>query len=297
MKKFFFLAIILSVSTLTAFTQARNEKLSGQIVCSVCWFEETDRSKKPYGNLADIECAKDCSDKDLGQSLAVREPDGKFSLYALEKGDFKFKGKDFLQFVPKNVEIEGELRQEKDKKFVKVNALKVIGDAEIGAQTALDDHATLSLKDMSGIDQDTAGLKGRFVVLNFWATWCLPCKKEMPDLVKVQNEYAPLGVQVIGATADEAADKPKVLEFVRQMKINFPVWLGAKTTDTARFGVGTVLPGTVIIDREGKIIWRKIGAVKYADLRTELDKLLKDSATNSAQAAKKTEDNSSLVPA
>ena len=63
--------------------------------------------------------------------------------------------------------------------------------------------------------------------LNFWATYCIPCRKEMPDLAAIQNEYAALGVQVIGASTDEAADRAKVLQFVRETKINFPIWMGA----------------------------------------------------------------------
>ena len=67
----------------------------------------------------------------------------------------------------------------------------------------------------------------------------------MPDLSAIQNDYAALGVQVIGATGDEAADSAKVLKFIREFKVNFPVWVGATTDDMKRFGVGTVLPATV----------------------------------------------------
>jgi thiol-disulfide isomerase/thioredoxin len=92
------------------------------------------------------------------------------------------------------------------------------------------------------------------VVLNFWATWCIPCRKEMPDLAAIQNEYAALGVQVIGAGADTLADRSKVLQFAKETRINFPVWLGATTDDMKRFGLGPSLPGTAIIGRDGKII-------------------------------------------
>lgn len=278
-----------------AYPQAENTvKLSGQVVCSVCWFEAEDRNKNPYGTLADIDCAVDCSKQGLGQSLAVRDEKGGFSLYVLEKGDFKIEGKDFIELVPKNVEIEGTIRTEKDKKFLKVNSLTVLKDTKSIEPANLDNNATLSLKDLSGTQQDIKSFHGRFVVLNFWATWCVPCKKEMPDLVKIQNDYAPLGLQVIGASADDEADKAKVLQFIKQAKINFPVWLGTKTTDTTRFGVGTALPSTVIIDREGKIIWRKLGIIKLAELRAELDKLL--AIKDSPKTAKKEQDTS-LVPA
>lgn len=294
--KFLLMLIFLAAS---AFPQ-KTEKvtLKGQIVCSVCWFEADDRKKVPYGTLADIECAEDCSKKDLPQALAVEDENG-FTLYTLEKGAFKTTGKDFLDLVPKTVEIEGDLRIEKDKRFVKVNALKVIKDAP-PKPTSLPTDAVLALKDLTGAEQSLAGYRGRLLVLNFWATWCEPCKKEMPDLAAIQNDYAALGVQVIGAAGDNAADSAKVLKFIREYKLNFPVWVGASTADMERFGVGAVLPATVVVNREGKIVWREIGIIKRLELRRVLDDLLWPKiaeATKVAKAEKPKAKNASLVPA
>ncbi len=291
----FFAFVALS---LPAVAQNGPVKLKGQVVCSVCWFESDDRKKDPYGTPADITCAKDCSDKNLPQALAVEDEKG-FTLYTLEKGAFQTDGKDFLKLVPRTVEIEGVLRTEKDKKIIKVNALKVLKDTP-AKPTPLPTDAVLALKDLTGAEQSLAGYRGRVVVLNFWATWCEPCKKEMPDLSAIQNEYAPLGVQVIGAAGDAAADSAKVLKFIREYKLNFPVWVGASTDDMERFGVGKVLPATVIIDREGKIVWREIGIIKPLELRKELDKILLPKVAEATKVAKveraKTK-NSSLVPA
>lgn len=273
-------------------------KLKGQVVCSICWFEADDRKKVPYGTLADIKCAEDCSKDNETQSLAVEDEKG-FTLYTLEKGDFKTDGKDFLKLVPKNVEIEGTLRIEKDKRFLRVNSVTVL-NFPVAKPTPLPTEAPLALKDLTGADQSLAALKGRVVVLNFWATWCEPCKKEMPDLSAIQNEYAALGVQVIGAAGDAAADSAKVLKFIREYKLNFPIWIGAQTSDMERFGVGSVLPATVIIDREGKIVWREIGIIKPLGLRKELDKILLPKvaeATKLAKADKPKTKNTSLVPA
>ena len=273
-------------------------KLKGQVVCSICWFEADDRKKVPYGTLADIKCATDCSNDNETQSLSVEDEKG-FTLYTLEKGDFKTDGKDFLKLVPKMVEIEGTLRTEKDKKFLRVNSLTVIKGL-VAKPTPLSIEAPLALKDLTGAEQSLAGYRGRVVVLNFWATWCEPCKKEMPDLSAIQNEYAALGVQVIGAAGDAATDSAKVLKFIREYKLNFPVWVGAQTSDMERFGVGSVLPATVIIDREGKIVWREIGIIKPLELRKELDKILLPKvaeATKVAKADKAKTKNSSLVPA
>lgn len=273
-------------------------KLKGQVVCESCWFEAEDRKKDPYGTAADIKCAEECADKGLPRALAVEDATG-FTLYRLEKGAYKTTGKEFMDVVPKIVEIDGILRTEKDKKIVKVNALKVLADGPEKPVPASTD-AVLALKDLTGAEQSLVGYRGRVVVLNFWATWCEPCKKEMPDLSAIQNDYAALGVQVIGAAGDTAADSAKVLKFIRQYKLNFPIWIGASTTDMERFGLGTVLPATVIIDREGKIAWREIGVIKPAELRKELDKLLLPKVAQAAKIAKaekaKTK-NTSLVPA
>lgn len=291
----FFLITLLSA---VAFSQKDGSvKLKGQVVCSICWFEADDRKKVPYGTLADIKCAKECSDDNESQSLAVEDEKG-FTLYRLEKGAFQLADKDFLKFVPKTVEIDGVVRTEAGKRVIKVNALTVLKEA-LAKPTPLPTEASLALKDLTGSEQSLVGYKGRVVVLNFWATWCEPCKKEMPDLSLIQNEYAALGVQVIGAAGDDAADSAKVLKFIREFKVNFPVWVGATTSDMERFGVGTVLPATVIIDREGKIVWREIGIVQAAELRTELDKLLLPKVAEATKVAKAENKRSkaSLVPA
>jgi peroxiredoxin len=102
----------------------------------------------------------------------------------------------------------------------------------------------------------------------------------MPDLAAIQNEYAALGLQVIGASTDEAADRPKVLQFIKETKINFPVWLGATAADMTRFGLGEALPGTVIIDRTGAIVKVISGVVTVADLKKQIDAML-EAAENS----------------
>ncbi len=293
MKKYILLLIVLLTLKIAVFAQAKTEKLTGQVVCSLCWFEEEDRNKSPYGNAADIDCAADCAKNGKGQSIAVKNEKGEFLLYELEKGSFDLKAKNFLEFVPKTVEIEGVVRKNKDKYIVKVNALKVLKASEVNNEIV---DAKLALNDLSGVAQDLKTFNGRFAIVNFWATWCVPCKEEMPDLAAIQNEYAPLGVQVIGVTADTEKDKAKVLKFVRDVKVNFPIWLGLTNPQMESFGVGKALPATVIVNREGKIVWRKVGKIDAVELRKELDKLL-DSKVAHVKMKKSKADNTSLVPA
>jgi thiol-disulfide isomerase/thioredoxin len=292
-------ALLVVVTSSSLFAQMpKSVTLKGQIVCSVCWFEVPDRKKTPYGNEGDISCAKDCAEQGLPQALAVEDAKG-FKLYILEQGKFKTPAKDFLDLVPKTVEIEGETRTEKDKTYLKVNALKVL-DSPLPKPTPVSDDAVLALKDLTGAAQSLENYRGRVVVLNFWATWCEPCKKEMPDLSAIQNDYAAFGIQVVGATGDTAADSTKVMKFIREFKVNFPVWVGATTDDMERFGVGTVLPATVVIDKNGKIVRREIGIIKPAELREFLDSLVLSSvkeAEKVAKAERKKSGDTSLVPA
>ncbi|MEQ1604012.1 MAG: TlpA disulfide reductase family protein [Pyrinomonadaceae bacterium] len=275
MRNLIITALFIILSAVSVFAQKDGHvKLKGQVVCSACWFEATDRKKNPYGTTADIECATDCSEKGLPQALAVEDEKG-FTLYILEKGAYETTGKDFLNIVPKTVEIEGELRTEKDKRFVKVNSLKVVKEAFVKPTPAAE-FASLSLKDLAGIDKSLVDYKGKIVVLNFWATWCAPCRKEMPYLAAIRKDYAAKGVEIIGAAGDAASDAAKVSKFARDRKIDFPIWIGASTKDMERFGVGKVLPATVVIDRSGKIVWREIGMIKPIALRRQLDNLIEE---------------------
>jgi thiol-disulfide isomerase/thioredoxin len=247
--------------------------LTGQMVCSVCWFE-ADRKTTPYGNAADMTCAQDCADKGIPPAIAVKEAEG-FSLYIVQEGAFRKPGKDWMDFMGKQVKASGRAHDEKEKHYIRIDALTVVSSSTDAAQNSVvGTEAELSLRDLSGIEQKLSAFRGRVVVLNFWATWCVPCRKEMPDLAAIQNDYAAFGVQVVGASGDQFAEREKVIQFIKQTKINFPVWLGATTEDMRRFGVGPGLPATVIIGRDGKIAALYPSVIKQAELKKELDRLL-----------------------
>jgi thiol-disulfide isomerase/thioredoxin len=109
----------------------------------------------------------------------------------------------------------------------------------------------LELKDVEGRALRLSDYKGRVVLLNFWATWCAPCRAEMPDLVKWQREYKSKGLQVIGVTypPEELAE---VREFIKSIKVNYPIALGEEQTK-ALFDKGEILPVTIVIDKKGMI--------------------------------------------
>ena len=154
--------------------------------------------------------------------------------------------------------------------------LSIYVSAEERRPLSANDQASLTLKDLSGREQSLGAQAGKIVVLNFWATWCVPCREEMPLLVFLQNRYATRGFQVIGASVDEESSRDAIPEFSRRLKLNFPVWLGATIEDMQRLGLGDALPTTAFIDRDGQIIGRIIGVVNKVDLVNRIEWLLGD---------------------
>ena len=254
---------------------AQATKFEGQVVCCAeCW-AEADRTKVEFGTAEDLLKAKSCVEGGDPTLLAVREND-KFTLYQLEPAKFRLPGKNWLEFVGKRVAVTGSVQKKKNVSVIRVDSLEVLAAslAERQAATTIGQVIELTLKDPFGTEQRLSSLKGRIVILNFWATYCIPCRKEMPDLAAIQNEYAALGVQVIGASADESKDREKVLQFVKETKVNFPIWMGASAADMIRFGLGTALPGTVIIDREGRVAKVISGVINHADVKKQIESML-----------------------
>ncbi len=109
----------------------------------------------------------------------------------------------------------------------------------------------LELKDLRGRAHRLEDFRGKVVLLNFWATWCPPCRAEVPDLVRWQREHGKAGLQVIGVT-HPPTDRAQVRRFLRRHKVTYPVLLGTQATK-ALFAESETLPVTVVIDREGNV--------------------------------------------
>ena len=278
------LALVFIVTTFSN-AQSLPTKLEGQVVCCAeCW-AEADRTKVEFGTAEDLLKAKSCVEGGDPTLLAVREGD-KFKLYQLALGKFRLPGKNWLDFVGKHVAVEGAVQTKKNVSTIRVDSLRVLATslAEREARKVLGQPVGLKLKDLSGVEQSLESLKGRIVILNFWATYCIPCRKEMPDLAALQNQFAPLGVQVIGVSTDDLEDRAKVLQFVRETKVNFPIWVGGSIEHMMQFGLGGALPGTVVIDREGNIFKSISGVIDQAMLRKEIESLLAASHKSAAFA-------------
>src|ERR1700758_3364812 len=109
-----------------------------------------------------------------------------------------------------------------------------------------------ALQSLDGKTVHLSDFRGKAVLLNFWATWCEPCKIEMPWFVDLQKQYGPEGLQVLGVAMDDASEKD-IAQFVKEMGVNYPVLVGKEAVGDEYGGI-IHLPTTFYIDRSGKIV-------------------------------------------
>ena len=118
-------------------------------------------------------------------------------------------------------------------------------------------------KTLDGAPYDLASEKGNVVLVNVWATWCGPCRYEIPELQKLYDHYGKRGFKVVGVSVDEG-DAKDVRQFVAEQKMTYPVAVDPDGR-IANLLQTMVLPTSVLLDRGGKIVWRQIGALPPND--------------------------------
>ncbi len=157
---------------------------------------------------------------------------------------------------------------------------QLAGDA-VSAPSAPRDGSTLlalSLPDPTGKEQPLGQWKGKVLVVNFWATWCEPCKEEMPRFMKLQAEYGGRGLQFVGIAIDQP---DKVSAFARDLGLNYPTLVGGygavELSKTFGNHLGA-LPFTVVLDREGNVAHTQLGPLKDAQLHAIIVQLVANSA-------------------
>ena len=132
----------------------------------------------------------------------------------------------------------------------------------------------VSLPDTKGREQSLGQWKGKVLVVNFWATWCVPCREEMPEFVKAQREFGYRGLQFVGIAIDQA---DKVDAFAAELDLNYPSLIGGfgaiELSKTMGNRLGA-LPFTVIVDRSGRVAHTQLGPMKDAKLRSIVGQLL-----------------------
>ena len=150
----------------------------------------------------------------------------------------------------------------------------VLGPLVVQSQSGATDLAGAAYPDTSGNLRRLAAWRGSVLVCNFWATWCAPCREEVPLLVSVRQRYLSSGAEVVGIGIDQAA---KIRRFADEFAIPYPVLIaGADGLELMRKlhnGSGA-LPFTVVMDRKGAIAYRRLGLLKEIELKREIEAIL-----------------------
>jgi peroxiredoxin len=132
----------------------------------------------------------------------------------------------------------------------------------------------LTLPDLAGKPESMGQWKGKVLIVNFWATWCAPCREEMPEFVRAQSEFSAQGLQFVGIAVDEA---DKVRQFARDIGLNYPALIGGYGALELSRALGNrlmALPFTVVIGRDGTIAHTQLGPLKKDQLRRIISNLI-----------------------
>jgi len=140
-----------------------------------------------------------------------------------------------------------------------------------------------TLESLDGKNVRLSDLRGKAVLLNFWATWCGPCKIETPWLVEMQDKYGSQGLQVVGVAMDDSG-KDDIAKFAKDMGMNYPVLLGKEAVGDDYGGV-PALPESFFISRDGKIVDKIIGLRGKAEIEDSIKKALNSEPAGSQAAA------------
>jgi cytochrome c biogenesis protein CcmG/thiol:disulfide interchange protein DsbE len=140
-----------------------------------------------------------------------------------------------------------------------------------------------TLEDLSGKKLSLADYKGKAVLINFWATWCAPCKIETPWLIELRNQYAAQGFEVLGISADDldrgdpqklSEEKRQIARFVQQEKIDYPVLIDADSISQPYGGLDA-LPASFFLDRNGVVVAAQLGLTSKDEIEANIKKALK----------------------
>lgn len=132
----------------------------------------------------------------------------------------------------------------------------------------------LTLTDIQGISHSLAEYRGQIVLINLWATWCIPCKEEMPALQSFYDKYKKDGFVVIAI--NDGDPKPDVLQFVKDYDLSFPIWLDPTYLATEQAFKTMNLPSSFVIDEDGTVQLRWVGGISREMLEIHVAPLIKD---------------------
>jgi thiol-disulfide isomerase/thioredoxin len=140
-----------------------------------------------------------------------------------------------------------------------------------------------TLKTLDGKDVQLSSLRGKAVLLNFWATWCEPCKIEMPWLVDLQKKYGPQGLQIVGVAMDDSGEKT-IADFAKKMQVNYTVLLGSEKV-AQRYGGLDGLPTSFFLGRDGKVVDMALGLVSESTIEDAIKRSLAQGSSSGVNTA------------
>ena len=141
-----------------------------------------------------------------------------------------------------------------------------------------------TLKTLDGKSLKLSDLRGKAVLLNFWATWCAPCKIETPWIVDLQNQYAAQGLQVVGVSMDDESETDGIKKFAQEMHMNYPILRGTEDVANA-YGGMEFLPTTIFVGRDGNVTGRILGLKGRGEIEDNVKKAL--ASTPASQTAQR----------
>jgi thiol-disulfide isomerase/thioredoxin len=150
----------------------------------------------------------------------------------------------------------------------------LIGPFVLQKESGAADLLAASFTDLTGKPKSLRDWSGRVLLCNFWATWCAPCREEIPMLVGLREKYLAKGLEIVGVAVDSV---PSVLQFMKETPISYPVLVGGFETTGLLRKLGNSaggLPYTVLLDRNGAIAYRKLGEAKQTELEAQLQPIL-----------------------
>jgi peroxiredoxin len=147
-------------------------------------------------------------------------------------------------------------------------------DYTTAVQKTLKTAPDFALKSVDGKIVKLSDYKGKVVILDFWATWCGPCRKGIPDLIELKKEFGKMGVEIIGISVDKKEDMEVVKSFVKDQKMNYPVVYADSKVSSDYGGIDSI-PTSVIIDKKGNIISQYVGLHPKATYVNDINKALK----------------------
>jgi thiol-disulfide isomerase/thioredoxin len=133
---------------------------------------------------------------------------------------------------------------------------------------------SFSLEDLKGNTLSFEDFRDKVVIVNFWATWCPPCRAEIPGFIEAYEEYRGEGLEIIGLSLDQLSPE-KVLEFANGLKVNYPIAMATEEIYEA-YQPGQYIPSSIIIDKKGKIRHRHVGYLDKSDVVSYFHSLISE---------------------